>query len=48
MTREEKLKRAAEMLHEADALVQEAVEDMKLCYEIHNRLNDLAEDIENA
>lgn len=41
----ELLRRAIEQLEEADALVQEALGDTDVCYETHNRIQDLIDDI---
>lgn len=48
LTREqkiEKLKRAAELLHEVNCLQQEVIEG-DVCYENHNRLESMIEDFE--
>ena len=47
MTKMEKLARAVDLLHEADSLVQEALEATNACYDLHTRLTDLADDIED-
>ena len=41
----ELLRRAIEQLEEADALVQEALGDTDVCYETHNRIQDLIDDM---
>ena len=43
--KEELLHRAIEQLEEADALVQEALGDTDVCYETHNRIQDLIDDL---
>ena len=42
----ELLRRAVEQLEEADALIQEALGDCDVCYETHNRIQDLVTDLE--
>ena len=42
----ELLRRAIEQLEEADALVQEALGACDVCYETHNRIQDLITDLE--
>ena len=42
----ELLRRAVEQLEEADALVQEALGACDVCYETHNRIQDLVTDLE--
>ncbi len=42
----ELLRKAVEMLEQADALMQEALGDSDVCYETHNRIADLIEDLE--
>jgi hypothetical protein len=44
--RAELLRRAIEQLEEADALVQEALGACDVCYETHNRIQDLITDLE--
>lgn len=46
MSVKEKIERIIELLHEADALQQEVVQDNKESYSIHNKLTDLAADFE--
>ena len=43
MTRAEKLRKAADLLNEANCLQQEALGnwDTELCYDFHNELEDL-------
>lgn len=45
--RAELLRRAVEQLEEADALIQEALGDTDVCYETHNRIQDLIMDLES-
>ena len=40
------LRKAVEMLEQADALQQQALGDSDICYETHNRIADLIEDFE--
>ena len=44
--RAELLRRAIEQLEEADVLVQEALGACDVCYETHNRIQDLITDLE--
>lgn len=46
MSDKKKIERIIELLHEADALQQEVVQDNKECYSNHNKLTDLAADFE--
>ena len=39
------LNRAVDMLEEVDVLVQKALGDTDVCYETHNRIQDLADDL---
>jgi hypothetical protein len=39
------LRQVIELLHEADALQQEALGASDVCYENHNRIQDLIEDL---
>lgn len=45
MSSKEQIEKAIELLHEADGLLQLALTDNKLCYNLHNRISDLADDI---
>lgn len=40
------LRKAVELLEQADALQQQALGDSDVCYETHNRIADLIEDLE--
>jgi hypothetical protein len=40
-----KLREAMELLQDADALIQEALGDTDVCYETHNRIEDIVEDL---
>ena len=39
------LRDAMELLHDADALIQQALGATDVCYETHNRIEDIAEDL---
>jgi hypothetical protein len=39
------LRDAIELLQEADALVQKALGDTDVCYDTHNRIEDIVEDM---
>ena len=41
----EKLREAMELLHDADALIQEALGASDVCFETHNRIEDIVEDL---
>jgi len=41
-----RLRRAIDTLATADALVQEALGSCDVCYETHNRIQDLVDDLE--
>ena len=45
MINKTKLMRAVELLNEADALVQEALGATDVCYETHNRIQDIVDDL---
>jgi hypothetical protein len=40
-----RLRLAIDALHNADAWVQEALGDSDVCYETHNRIQDLIDDL---
>jgi hypothetical protein len=40
-----KLREAMELLQDADALIQEALGATDVCYETHNRIEDIVEDL---
>ena len=40
-----RLRMAMEALHNADAWIQEALGDTDVCYETHNRIQDLVDDL---
>lgn len=46
MSNKDKIAKAIELLHEADGLLQEALTDTKLSYNLHNRICDVADDAE--
>lgn len=46
MSSKEQIEKAIELLHEADGLLQQALEDTKLSYAYHTRICDIADDIE--
>ena len=39
------LNRAVDLLEEVDVLVQKALSDSDVCYETHNRIQDLIDDL---
>lgn len=39
------LRKAMDLLDEADALVQQALGDSDVCYEMHNAIQDLIDDL---
>ena len=40
-----RLRMAIDALHNADAWIQEALGDTDVCYETHNRIQDLIDDL---
>ena len=40
-----RLRMAMDALHNADAWIQEALGDTDVCYETHNRIQDLIDDL---
>lgn len=47
MSKEEKLAKAAELLHDADGLIQEALGASEECYRLHTLISNIAEDLED-
>jgi len=40
-----KLREAIDLLEDADALIQEVLGDSDVCYETHNRIEDIVDDL---
>lgn len=42
------LRQAIELLHEADALMQDALGDTEECYDLHCAIEDIADELEGV